>query len=207
MDETKMFATLKPPVHADTSQVRQAARSRLDKELEGPLRTGRAYQHRRALVLAAATATAAVAAIAVFGVLPGSGSGPFVTAAWAVQHNTNGTITVTFKDAQDASGLQSTLRADGVAAYVRSLPPTSTCVYRQVGGPAESASTMRKVLLPPTASAAGSSTAVTINPSAMPAGTAVLIQVTAPGSGSLSVAPTLMGNDHPPTCAPPPARR
>lgn len=205
MDEISMFATLKPSA-ADTSEVRQAARTRLDKEFEAPHRTGRTRRHRRALMLAAATATAAVAAIAVFGVLPGGGSGPFVTAAWAVQRNADGTITVTFKDAQDAAGLQKTLQADGVAAYVRSLPPTSTCVYQQVGGNAEATSTIRKVFLPPTGSAADPTTAVTINPSAMPAGTAVLIQVTAPGPDSVSVAPTLMGNDNPPTCAPPPAR-
>jgi hypothetical protein len=206
MDEIKMFETLRPPAPDGTSQVRQAARSRLDKELAGPLRTRSAHRHRRALMLAGATATAAVAAVAVFGLLPGGGSGPFVTSAWAVQRNANGTITVTFKDAQDAAGLQSTLQADGVAAYVRSLAPTSTCVYQQVGGNAEAVSTIRKVLSPPTGSAADSATAVTINPSAMPAGTAILIQVTVPGPGSLSVAPTLLGNDNPPTCAPPPAR-
>jgi hypothetical protein len=55
-------------------------------------------------------------------VLPGRDSGSLVTAAWAVQHNQDGTIAVTFKQAKDAVGLQRALHEEGVPAYVRYIP-------------------------------------------------------------------------------------
>ncbi len=61
---------------------------------------------RRLLLAAGAIAAATAAAIVVPAVLPGRDAGSLVTAAWAVQHNPDGTVAVTFKQARDAAGLQ-----------------------------------------------------------------------------------------------------
>src|SRR5215469_13077260 len=180
MDEIGMFTALRPAPPAEPDRIRRAARDRLDTALAGPQGGRRLRGRRRLIALAAGVAVVAGAAVVVPTILAGGASSSFVTSAWAVQRSPDGTIAVTFKDAGDPSGLQRTLRADGVAAYVRHLPATSTCAYRQAASPA----------------------AVTIHPSAMPKGTAVLIQVYEPGPGTISVHASVMGNDRPPVCVP-----
>jgi len=197
MDEIGMFTALRPAPPAEPDRIRRAARDRLDTALAGSQGGRRLRGRRRLIALAAGVAVVAGAAVVVPTILAGGASSSFVTSAWAVQRSPDGTIAVTFKDAGDPSGLQRTLRADGVAAYVRHLPATSTCAYRQAGGPAESGSVAQQVLSPP-----ASPDAVTIHPSAMPKGTAVLIQVYEPGPGTISVHASVMGNDRPPVCVP-----
>lgn len=201
MDEISMFTALRPSPPTDPGQIRRATRDRLDKALAESHRPSRMRGRRRSIVLAVGVAVAAGAAIVVPAVLPGGASRSFVTSAWAIQRNPNGTIKVTFDDARDPAGLQRALRADGVAAYVRHLSATSTCAYRQAGGPSEPRSIVQEVLPPPV-----SPNAVTIRPSAMPKGAAVLIQVYVPGPDTLNVAASLMSNDRFPVCLPLPRK-
>ena len=67
----------------------------------------------------AAAAAAACAAIVAPALVPAGSPGAFVTAAWAVQPNPDGTVTVSIKEFRDPAALQRDLRADGIPAIVR----------------------------------------------------------------------------------------
>ena len=218
MDEITMFTTIRPAPLAATEPIRQQARARLDAALQGPpRRAGRRYgssprsgarrrlgrfRFRRPVLLAGAVAAAAAcAAIVVPAVLPAGGAGSLVTAAWAVQRNTDGTVTVTLKDVFDLGGLQQALASDGVparvitvatdpAAYTGPLvaanPVTRTtvrgCFYPATGSSFEPASVQQAAV---TQVAAPVGTGITalydIHPAAMPAGSVLLIQGVAIG--------------------------
>ena len=99
MDEITMYTALRPRAPGNAGELTGAARQRLAGEFGTP-RGGRRRPGRRRLLLAAgAIAAAAAAAIVVPAVLPGRDAGSLVTAAWAVQHNPDGTVAVTFKQA------------------------------------------------------------------------------------------------------------
>ena len=121
------------------------------------------------------------------------------TAAWTVRRAPDGTITVDVKQLRDPAGLQRTLRAEGVPAYVRYIPivvakPGSSvtsypaCSYNPPG-PELSPSAFNKVFsfAPPAVEAQGEISFM-IHPAAIPRGTAVFIEVNSgpAGGGSTS---------------------
>jgi hypothetical protein len=146
-------------------------------------REGRARRRRHTLtslagVTAAAAAGTALAITAL--VVPGhpagqSGSparhpGTARLAAWTVVKQVNGEITITVRQLSDPSGLQSTLRADGVPASVTSVasPGPSCRPYPMTQALFTSVYQAEK--------ATGAGTAVlSINPSALPSGAGVWI--------------------------------
>jgi hypothetical protein len=193
MDEITLFKTLQPPPTVDADRIREAARARLDSALNGllgdspgPARTP--PRRRRRLALAAgAVAVAAGAAIAVPAILPAHDTGSLVTAAWAVQRNTNGTITVSVRQLRDPAGLERALRAEGVPAYVRYIPEivvigkgNSEFEYPECGYNSLFFSSPRnlfdKVFSFPRASDIAKLSFI-IHPAAMPPGSAVLVEV------------------------------
>jgi hypothetical protein len=219
MDEITMFAAIKPAPPAETGPVRQQARARLDAALQGPPRAGRRhgasrrpgelrrlgsgrrpggldrFRFRRPVLLAGAAAVAACAAIVVPAVLPAGGGGSLVTAAWAVQRNADGTITVTLKDVFDLGGLQQALASDGVPARVITVttnPATYTgplaavnpvnrttvsgCFYPATGSDFEPASVQQAVVTQVAPAGTDITALYDIHPAAMPAGSVLLIQ-------------------------------
>jgi hypothetical protein len=144
-------------------------------------RAGRARRRRRRLTsLTGATAAAAGTALAITTALaapghPASQSGPPAghpgtarLAAWTVAKQANGDITVTVRQLSDPSGLQSTLRADGVPASVTSVgsPDPSCRPYPMTQALFTSVYQAQKT------TGAGT-TVLTINPSALPNGAGV----------------------------------
>jgi hypothetical protein len=180
MDEITLFTALRPPPPADAAELRQGARARLVAGFGQAPRRGR-----RLLALAGAAAVVAVAAIAGPAIIPSGGAGSLVTAAWAVQRNADGTVKVTIWETNDPAGLQRALRAEGVRADVVSPPMKvardsqgavihyPACWYPQTGSFFVPARVGRSVVtwLPPTPSGVFA----VIHPSAMPAGSVVLI--------------------------------
>jgi hypothetical protein len=117
MDELRMFSFLRPrqqPV--DVS----GARDRLTTAIAETSRPRRVPRAARRYAIAGGLATvAAGAALVVPAVLP-RGGGTFTGTAWAVDRQSNGTVTVTVEEEfHDPAGLQRALRADGIKAYVR----------------------------------------------------------------------------------------
>ena len=212
MDEITMFTAIRPAPPAEAEPTRQRARIRLEGALgaTGGRRRGsdrrRAglgrFRFRRPVLLAgAAAAVAACAAIVVPAVLPSGGARSLVTAAWAVQRNADGTVTVTLKDVFDLGGLQQALAGDGVparvitvgtdpAAYTGPLvaanPVTRTtvrgCFYPATGSSFEPASVQQAAVTQVATPAGTDITALyDIHPAAMPAGSVLLIQGVAIG--------------------------
>ena len=143
----------------------------LDTGLDAVVSRGRSLRRRRRLPGAVAVAAvAALVALAVAGVLPGTGSRAEL-AAWTVTTRPTGLVEVTIRQLNDPGGLQRTLRADGVPAFVRfrgQLPPYC------LGFPQRSGAVLRKVL--PDQSE-GATIAFPIDPAAIPSGAALWIQV------------------------------
>ena len=225
MDEITMYTALRPQAPGNAGELTGAARQRLADEFGKPHRPGRRVLgrpvpgRRRLLLLAAgAIAVATAATIVVPAVLPGRDAGSLVTAAWAVQHNQDGTVTVTFKQARDAAGLQRYLRTHDVPAYVRFIPfvraPAGDYRRAQVCGPTgpgnlpggqRNVTILEEVFPFLAAGGAPAGDALTIRPSRIPAGDSILIEVSwFPGDGRLggNVGDRVLGNDNPPTCTP-----
>ncbi len=133
-----------------------------------------------------------------------------------MQRNPNGTIKVTMRQARDPAGLQSALRADGILAYVRY---SAWIVKKQgntlTGGPGESCQAAGGRPVPgkvveaafpfPAGGAPNQGYALTIDPAAIPAADAILIQVTwggQDGGFGIDVQDTVMGTSQPPVCVP-----
>lgn len=213
MDEITMFTAIRPAPPAEAEPTRQRARIRLEGALgaTGGRRRGsdrrRAglgrFRFRRPVLLAgaAAAAVAACAAIVVPAVLPSGGAGSLVTAAWAVQRNADGTVTVTLKDVFDLGGLQQALASDGVparvitvgtdpAAYTGPLvaanpvnrTTVSGCFYPATGSDFEPAPVQQAVVTQVATPVGTDVTALyDIHPAAMPPGSVLLIQGAAIG--------------------------
>ena len=90
-------------------------------------------RHRRSITrlsLGGLSATAAIAAviIGVIALLPASRQASHPAhaqlAAWTVVKQADGTVLVKIREFRDPAGLQATLRADGVPASVKFMPPT-----------------------------------------------------------------------------------
>lgn len=149
-------------------------------------REGRARRRRRTLISLTGTAAAAGTALAITALAvpghpasqsghPASESGSPAShpdtarlAAWTVAKQANGDITVTVRQLSDPSGLQNTLRADGVPASVTSVasPDPSCRPYPMTQALFTSVYQAQKV------TGAGT-TVLTINPSALPSGAGV----------------------------------
>jgi hypothetical protein len=154
--------------------------------LDAIVRNGRARRRRHRLTgLTGAMAVTAGMALAVTALAssghPASQSGPSAShppiarlAAWTVAKQANGDIKITIRELSDPSGLQSTVRADGVPANVSSstqfdpscqlYPMTQalfTSVYQMGGG--------------------SGNTVLVIHPSALPSGTGVQIGASVDG--------------------------
>ena len=223
MDEITMFATIRPAPLAEAGPIRQQARARLDAALQGPpRRPGRRYgsgmrrgerwlgRYRRPVLLGAAAAAIAVGvAIVVPAVLPAGSSGSVVTAAWAVQRSSDGTVTVTVSDVFDLSGLQQALGGAGVSARVITVPTNpaiytgplvafhpvnrvtvSGCFYPATGSYFAPAAVQQAVVTRVAPSPGGGiSELYVIHPAAMPSGSVLLIQgVVLGGQGPQAVA-------------------
>jgi len=146
-------------------------------------REGRARRRRRTLTsLTGATAAVAGTALAITALAaPGhpagqSGSlarhpGTARLAAWTVAKQANGDITVTVRQLSDPSGLQSTLRADGVPASVTSVAsPDPSC------SPYPMTQALFTSVYPVQKTTGAGTTVLTINPSALPGGAGVLLE-------------------------------
>lgn len=125
MDEITAFTELRPTAPSDADRFCGGARQRLDRTLATATPARPARTRRRVITFAGAGAvvTAVAAAVVVAPALsPGTGPSSFVTAAYAVQRNADGTVTLTIRDFSDPKGLQRTLRADGIMAIVATPP-------------------------------------------------------------------------------------
>ena len=143
MDEISMFTELRPapPADADADAIRAAVRGRVTNVLSeadpaahrgrprarrSPASPRRSPVRRRVLIGGGLVAAATAAAIAVPAWLPGAG-GTVVAKAWAVERNSDGTVTVTVSQQfNDPAGLQRALAADGITAFV--------AVHREITG-------------------------------------------------------------------------
>ena len=227
MDELQLFAELAPPPPADAQEKGTRAQARLTREiatagaLTGAAPASRKPRRRRrriALGIAAAAA-GACAAIVVPAVLPGSSPTSFVTKAWAVQRNADGTVTMRITQfVFNGSTLQQALQAEGVPALVR-----FQAVYApsyQVTDPGNAPG----VCLPPASSEVpaavqaavislhrfttkkGKGAEFVIHPSAMPTGSVLYVSsatilTSSPGrTGAVSIG--VLKQDRLPPCAP-----
>jgi hypothetical protein len=200
MDEITMFAAIKPAPPQETGLIRQRARARLEDRLRGTGFRGRRWR-RPVLLAGAAAAIAAGAAIAVPAILPAGSHGSFVTAAWAVQRGSDGTVSVTLKDVFDLGGLQQALANDGVPARVITVPTNpatytgplvaahpvsrttvSGCFYQATGSYFAPAPVQQAVVTRVATPVGTDITALyDIHPAAMPSGSVLLIQGVALG--------------------------
>jgi hypothetical protein len=218
MDEITMYTALRPQAPGNAGELTGAVRQRVAGEF-GPTarRTRRLPGRRRLLLAAGAIATAAAAAIAIVQTAGSERStNQFVTAAWVVKHNPNGTVKVTLKQARDAAGLQRALRADGIPAYVRIGPwwwnpakpltawPAEQC-SQAGGGPPVARKVLEEVFPFPAGGGPDQGYALTIRPSAIPEGDSILIDVTwspdRPIFG-MDVGDLVMSTTKPPACRP-----
>jgi hypothetical protein len=144
-------------------------------------RVGRARRRRHTLtgLTGATTAAAAGTALTITALAapghPASQSGSPARhpdaarlAAWTVTKQANGDITVTVRQLSDPSGLQSTLRADGVPASVTSAAsPDPSC------RPYPMTQALFTSVYPGQKATGAGTTVLTINPSALPGGAGV----------------------------------
>jgi hypothetical protein len=226
VNEIELFTRLAPPPPTDTQEMKAGARARLVREItqSGAL-TGavpadrKRRRRRRRIALGIAVAAAAVcAAIVVPAVLPGSAPASFVTKAWAVQRNPDGTVTLQLsKFAFDGAGLQQALQADGVPALVRyrvvndpsyqvTDPGEAPGVCRPAASSEVPAAVQAAVIsLRLTGVKGGKDAQYVIHPSAMPTGSVLYvssatIDTSSPGrTGAFSIG--VLKHDRLPPCA------
>ena len=119
MDEISMFTALRPPPGPVEIT---GARDRLAAEISGvPARP--VSRKARLAMTGGLVAAAAAAAIVVPAAVPHGAGGAFTGTAWAVDGKPDGTVTVTLgEEFHDPAGLERALRADGIRAYVRVIP-------------------------------------------------------------------------------------
>ncbi|MBV9095750.1 MAG: hypothetical protein JO132_18085 [Streptosporangiaceae bacterium] len=109
----------------------------MDTPIEQIIRRGRAVRARRRIPgVAGAAAAVAGAALAGAALLPVGHPPNAQLAAYTVNKQANGTIEVTINELRDPSGLQATLRADGVPASVTYVgQPNPSCRNYFAGKP------------------------------------------------------------------------
>jgi hypothetical protein len=159
----------------------------METSLETVVSRGRSLRRRKRLPgIAAAAAAAGCIALAVAGILPGTG--PRATlAAWTVTKKPAGIVAVSIRQLSNPAGLQHTLREDGVPATVR----FDGQMYPQcLTYPLTSPDVLRKIFL---SGDNGATIAFTINPAAIPSGAALWIQVIPQHTNSSGVSSSGMG--------------
>ena len=136
----------------------------------------RAQRRRRLLPAGGALVTAGAAALAVTFAMPASHQPQVRLDAWTVSKQANGDIQVTINQLQDPSGLQSTLRADGVPASVTFGQQNSACQHYPQSDPG----LLQQVLgisAPGQYQGPAGAYVFDIDPSALPGGAGVAIAV------------------------------
>jgi hypothetical protein len=140
---------------------------------------GRGIRARRRIPQAATAAltVAAGAALAVTALQPsghaGNQPGSVQLAAWTVTRQANGDIEITVNQLMDPNGLQATLRADGLPATVSFDGPPLSAACQQYPASRDELSAVAQFQ---------GTGGITIDPSALPSGTGVLIY-DRPGTG------------------------
>jgi hypothetical protein len=212
---TSVLSEAEPTTHGRRSPAR---RSPAWWSLAGPRRSP---VRRRVLIGAGLVAAAAVAAIAVPAWLPGSGDA-VMAKAWAVSRNSDGTITIAVSQQfDDPAGLQRALAADGITAFVTvNLEVTGVNAKNGNAYSYDQCDYVHLDFAPPAVQNAaiseGSSTPMTpqtmfttdwtwtIDPAALPAGSAVLIPAWRSSDGDATAweTPTVLLSDKQPVCTP-----
>ena len=235
MDEISMFAELRPapPADADADAIRAVVRGRVASVLSeaDPAAHGRRPRARRSsagprrspvrsrvLMGGGLVAAAAAAAIAVPALLPGAGN-TVMAKAWAVERNSDGTVTVAVSQQfSDPAGLQRALAADGITAFVtlhREITGENAgggyaydeCDYHNLDYAPQAVQNAvvaeEKNTVSPSSSAIVWPTLI-IHPAAMPEGSALLIAAWRSPDGSAlgAMIPTVLRTDKPPVCTP-----
>jgi hypothetical protein len=212
MDELKLLEDFRAVVAPPDDEVLARARTRiLAAGSDRP--NGRAGSRRRRVrwpQLAVSGAAIAALAVTLSIVLPGGADGSFVTKAWAVERNPDGTVTVTMdQQILDPAGLQRALREDGVNAYVQ---VNATAQGPQGGGQAcsyahldrASAAVQASVITTnqiPAGSNGASQASWTIHPGAMPPGSSILFADWVSSAFSAVLNPAVLSTDKVPVCA------
>jgi hypothetical protein len=140
---------------------------------------GRTVRTRRRIpVVTGALAVAAGAALALTTLLPASQAAPTTAqlTAWTVVKQADGSVYVTIREMRDPAGLQATLRADGVPAYV-GFPghPLPKYCHRERASLAQMKSVFHFIPGASQANPADRHAIMVIHPSALPTGTGVSI--------------------------------
>jgi hypothetical protein len=180
MNDDEMLATMR-------SSLTGIAESLTDVHLEQPVSTihARARDHRlrRGLAGLAGVGTAGLALSLGLALAAGGSSGsrhpgnPLANArlaAWTVAKQANGDIDVTVRQLKNPAGLQSTLRADGVPVNVSftGQSMTGSCQFYPMSN-----NVLNAVAKTPSASRIEGGTLFVINPSALPAGAGLDMEV------------------------------
>jgi hypothetical protein len=236
MDEISMFAGLRPaaPADADAEAIRAAVRGRVTSVLaeadpaargdrpparRSPTGPRRSPVRRRAIIGGGLVAAAAAAAIAVPAWLPGT-EGNVLAKAWAVERNSDGTVTVAVSQQfNDPAGLQRALAADGITAFVtlhREITGQDAggrysyfeCDYTNLDyAPLD----VQRAVVAEGKNTVSSPPSVfdlwptfIIHPAAMPKGAALLIAAwrSSDGTGLGTMDPYVLRTDKPPVCTP-----
>ena len=241
MDEVSMFAELRPapPADADADAIRALVRGRVTSVLSEAVPaahgrrpavrrssagTRRSPGRRRVLIGGGLVAAATVAAIAVPAWLPGAGD-TVMAKAWAVERNSDGTITVEVSQQfNDPAGLQQALAADGITAFVtinREITGVNAkgtaysydeCDYLNLDYAPQAVedavvtegNNNFSFSSPPSVSDNWGMGPWIINPAAMPKGSALLIPAwrSPDGTSVATETPTVLRTDKPPVCTP-----
>jgi hypothetical protein len=211
MDELKLLEDFRAAVAPPDDEV--LARARAGILAAGSRRPGSRAGSRRRRVrwpqLAVSGAVIAALAVTLSIVLPGGAGGTFITKAWAVERNPDGTVTVTMdQQIQDPAGVQRALRADGINAWVQ---VNATAQGSQGGGQVCSyahlvkvpAAVQRAVITSnqvPAGSKGATQASWTIHPSAMPPGSSILFADWVSSAFSALMNPAVLGTDTAPVC-------
>jgi hypothetical protein len=213
MDELKLLEDFRAAVAPPDDRILARARSRMlaaDFDRSGD-RAGSPRRRVRWPQLAVGGAAIAALAVTLSIVLPGGADGTFVTKAWAVERNPDGTVTVTMdQQIQDPAGVQRALREDGISAYVQ---VNATVNGPQGGGQAcsyahldKAPAAVQKAVITsnqiPVESNGTSQESWTIHPSAMPRGSSILFADWVSSAFSAVLNPSVLSTDAAPVCAP-----
>jgi hypothetical protein len=211
MDELKLLEDFRAAVAPPDDLILARARSRMlaaDFDRSGD-RAGSPRRRVRWPQLAVGGAAIAALAVTLSIVLPGGADGTFVTKAWAVERNPDGTVTVTMdQQIQDPAGVQRALREDGVSAYVQ-VNATVTgpqdvelaCSYAHLD---KAPAAVQKAVITsnriPVESNGTSQQSWTIHPNAMPPGSSILFADWVSSAFSAVLNPSVLSTDTAPVC-------